>query len=128
MKNVLKPLAKSILIQLGLAASASATNAAIKKKVFGSGITTFIISNERMDDTLKIIKYLKESGLLVKGASESVKNEAKEEKSEFFSMLLGTLAASLLGNLLTRKGVKAKILGKGVIRASEGTTRAGQDF
>ena len=84
MKNVLKPLAKSILIQLGLAASASATSAAIKKKVFGSGITTFIISNERMDDTLKIIKYLKESGLLVKGASESVKNEAKEEKSEFF--------------------------------------------
>ena len=53
MKNVLKPLAKSVLIQLGLTAAASAINAAIKKKMFGSGMTTLIILNEKMDDIMK---------------------------------------------------------------------------
>ena len=61
--NVCKPLTKSVLIQLGLTAAASATDAAIHKKIFGSGTTTVIISNEEMNDIMKIIKSLVESGL-----------------------------------------------------------------
>ena len=64
--NVLKPSAKSVLVQLGLTA-ASATDAAIHKKMFGSSTTTFIISNEEMNDIMKNIKSLEEFGLLIKG-------------------------------------------------------------
>ena len=99
-KNVLKPLDKSVLISLGLAASASATEAAINKKMLGSGLNTLIISNEEINDIMKIVKSLEESGLLIKVVSETIKNEAKEQKDGFLSMLLGTLDASLLGNLL----------------------------
>ena len=104
MKNVLTPLAKSILILLGLTVAALATDAAIHKKMFGSGNTTLIISNEEMNNIMKIVKSLEESGLLIKEVSETIKNEAKEPKVGFLSMLLGTLGASLLGNLLTGKG------------------------
>ena len=93
--NVFKPLAKSVLISLGLTAAASATDAAIHKKIFGTCFTTLIISNEEMDDTMKIVKSLEESGLLIKGMSETIKNEAKELKEGFLSRLLGTLGASL---------------------------------
>ena len=75
--NVLKPLAKNVLILLGLTAAASATDAAIHKKMFGSGNITIIISNEEMNDIMKIIKSLEESGLLIKDVSEKIKNEAK---------------------------------------------------
>ena len=68
---------------------------------------------------MKIIKSLEESGLLTKGVSETIKHEAKEQKGGFLGMLLGTLGASLLRNLLA---------GKGTIRAGEGIIRAGQDF
>ena len=112
--NVLKPLAKSVLIPLGLTASASAIDAAIHKKIFGSGNTTLIISNEEMNDIMKITKSLEESGLLIKGVSEKIKNEVKEQKRGFLSMLLGTTGAILLGNLLA---------GKGTIRAGKGTIR-----
>ena len=85
--NVLKPLAKSILIPLGLPAAASATDAAIHKKMFGSGArlqtskqTPLIILNEEMNNIMKIVKSLEESGLLIKGVSEFIKNEAKEQK------------------------------------------------
>ena len=87
MKNVLKPLAKSVLIPLGLTAATSATGAAIHKKMFGSGNTTLIISNEEMKDIMKITKFLEESGLLIKGVSETIKNEAKERRGGFLSML-----------------------------------------
>ena len=70
--NVLKPLAKSILIALGLKAAASATDAAIHKKMFGFGNTTLIIFNEEINDIMKIIKSLEESGLLIKGISEAI--------------------------------------------------------
>ena len=125
MKNVLKPLAKSVLIPSGLTAAA-ATDAAIQKKIFGSVVTTVIISNEEMDDIMKIIKSVKESGLLIEGVSKTIKNEAKEQKGGFLSMLIGTLGASILGNLLTGKG--AIRTGEGAIRADEGMVRAGQDF
>ena len=74
---------------------------------------------------MKIIKSLEESGLLIKGVSKTFKNEAKEQKGKFLSMLLGTLGASLLGNLLTGKGAIATIQGRGTIKAAEGTVRAG---
>ena len=77
MKDVLKPLAKSVLIPLGLTAAASATDAAIHKKMFGSGMTTLIILNEEINDIMKIVKSVEESGLLKKGVSETIKNEAK---------------------------------------------------
>ena len=103
MKNVLKPLAKSVLIPLGLTAAA-ATDAAIHKKTFGSGVTTLIISNEDMNDDMKIVKSLEESSLLLRRISEAIENEAKEQKGGLLGMLLGTLGARLLGNLLTDKG------------------------
>ena len=77
-----------------------------------------------MEDLIKIVKSLEDSGVLLKGVTESVQNEVKEQKGGFLSMLLGTLGASLLGNLLTGKGVNKK--GKGIHRAGEGTARAGE--
>ena len=78
--NVLKPLAKSVLIPLGLTPAASATDAIIHKKMFGSSVTTLIISNEEMNNIMKIIKSLEVSGLLIKGVSETIKNEVKNQK------------------------------------------------
>ena len=124
MKSVIKPLAKSVLIPLGLTAAASAADAGIHKKILGSGQpnnnTTLIVSNNKMDDILKIVKSLEDSGVLLKGVSETIQHEAKEQEGVFLSMLLGTLGASLLGDMLS-KGLS----GKGVIRAGEGTIRAG---
>ena len=62
------------------------------------------ISNEETNYIIKIVKSLEESGLLIKGVSETIKNEAKEQKAGFLGMFLGTLGASLLGNLLSGKG------------------------
>ena len=75
----------------------------------------------KIEDIMKIVKSLEESELLIKGFSETFKNQAKEQKGEFLRMLLGTLGASLLGNLLTSQG-------KDTIREGEGTIRAGHDF
>ena len=123
-KSVIKPLAKSVLIPLGLTAAASAADAGIHKKILGSGHnnnTTLIISNDEMDDILKIVKCLENSGLLLKGVSETIQNEAKEQKGGFLSMLLCTLGASLLGDLLTKN-----LSGKGVIRGGQEVIRAGE--
>ena len=101
-KNVIKPLAKSVLISLGLIAAASASDAGIHKKILGSrNMTTLIISNDEIEDIIKILKSLEDSGLLLKGVAEAVQNEVKEQKGRFLSMLVGKLHASLLGNLLT---------------------------
>ena len=86
--------------------------------------TTLIISNHEMED-IKIVKYLEDSGLLLKGVSETVQNEAKEQKGGFLSMLLGTLGASLLGNILTGQGINRAGKGKGINRAGEGIVRVG---
>ena len=91
--NLLKPLAKSILIPFGLTAAAAATDAAIHKKMFRSGTTTLITSNEEMNDIMKIFKSLDESDLLIKGLSETIKNEAKEQKRGFLGMPLNNLGA-----------------------------------
>ena len=87
MKNVIKPLAKSVLIPLGLTAAASAADAGIHKKILGSGTTTLIISNDEMEDIIKIVKSLEDSGLLLKGDSETIKNEAKKHKGGFIIIL-----------------------------------------
>ena len=79
-----------------------------------------------MKDLIKIVKSLEDSGLLLKGVTESVKNEVKEKKVGFLSMLLGTLGASFLGNLLTGKGMHRIGKGKGIHRAGEGIVRAGE--
>ena len=77
---------------------------------------------------MEIVKSLEEPGLLIKGVKKTIKNEAQKQKGGFLSKLLSTLGASLLGNLQTGKGVKAKIPRREIIRIGEQTTRAGQDF
>ena len=111
MKNVIKPLAKSVLIPLELTAAVSAADAGIQKKIFGFGNTTLIISNYEMEDVIKIVKSLNDSGLLLKGVSEIIQNAAKEQKGEILSMLLGTPGANLFH-----------------ILADEGMNRAGEGF
>ena len=122
-KIVIKLLARSVLVPLGLTAAASAADAGIHKKILGSGRnknnTTLIISNDEMDDILKIVKSLEGSGVLLKGVSETIQNETKEQRGRFLSMLLGTSGASLLSNLLTEN-----LSGKGVIRGDEGVISA----
>ena len=76
-KNVIKPLAKSVLIPLGLTAAASAADAGIHKKILGSGNTTLIISNEEMNDIVKIVQTLEDSNILLKGITKTVQNEVK---------------------------------------------------
>ena len=112
LKSVIKPLG-----MLGLAAAASTTDAAIHKKVLGSGNhTRLIISNDDMQDLLKIIKSLENSGVLLDGITETVKNEVEEQRGGFLSTLLNVLGSSILDNILS---------GKGIIRAGEETIRAG---
>ena len=115
--KVALPLAKNVLAPLGLTAAMSAIDGSIHKKIHGSGATKgagvkLIIEQEDMNDIIKIIKALENSCILLKGVSKTIKNETKEQKSGFLSMLLGPLGASLLGNLLTG--------GRGIIRAGEG--------
>ena len=123
-KNVIKRSAESVLIPLGLTAAASAADAGIHKKILESGNTTLIISNEEMNDVIKIVQALEDSNILLKGVTKTIENETKEQKGEFLSMLLGTLGASLLGNLLTRKEIEragsGNNKGKGVVRAGYG--------
>ena len=83
MKRVLTPLAKSVLLLLGLSAGMSVADAAIQKKIYGSGTIAVVISNEEMKDIRRIVKSHKESGLLIKGISKTIKNEAKEPKEDF---------------------------------------------
>ena len=105
------------------------------KKILGSGnrpssstshMTKLIISNDEIGDTIKKVKSLEDSDLLLKGVTEAVQNEVKEQKGGFLSILLGTLGASLLGNLLTGKGIHRTGKGKGIHRAGEGIVRAGE--
>ena len=126
-KNVIKPLAKSVLIPLGLTAAASAAaHAAIYERILGSGnMTTLIISNDEIEDIIEIVKSLEDSRLLLKGVTETAQNERKEQKGGFLSMLLGTLVASLLGNLLIGKGIYRAGKSKGINRTSKEVLRAG---
>ena len=95
-----------------------------RKKNVGSAPTTLIMSNDEMKD-IGTVKSLKVSSLLLKGVSKTIQNEAKEQEGGFLSMLLGTLGASLLGNILAGKGINRA--GEGVIRAGYGNKK-GQDY
>ena len=129
LKNILKPLAKSVFIALASTAAASRTISAIQKKIFGSGMTTLITSNEEMINTMKKINFIEDTGFLIKCVSETIKNEAKEQRGGFLIMLLGTLGVSLLGSLLTGNGTKrSKIPRQKIIRAGEGMIRAEKNF
>ena len=118
------PLAKIVLAPLGITAAASAIDAGIQKKMLSSGTTTLIISNEEINDTMEIVQALEDSNNLLKWVTETIKNETKERKGRFLSMLLVTLGASLLGNLLTGKGIlragSGNKKGKGIVRAGTG--------
>ena len=80
---------------------------------------TLTISNEEINEIMKLVQSLEKSGLLINGVSKTIKNKAKEQKGRFLNMLLGTLGASLLGNLLSDKGI---------MRAGEETIAVGQGF
>ena len=115
------PLAKNVLAPLGITAPASAIDAGTqKKKIHRSGTTTFIISNEEMNDIMKNVQALEDSNNLIKGVTKTIEDETKEQKGGFLSMLLGTLGASLLVNLLAGKGIARAGSGKGIVRAGYG--------
>ena len=127
--NVAIPLAKNILVPLGVTAAASAIDVVIQKKIHSSGATTLIISNEETNDIMKIVQSLEDSNILLKGVTKTIENEAKMRKGGFS---LGTSGASLLGNLLTGKRIvraesgnplpsaSQNKKGKGIVRAVSG--------
>ena len=102
---------------LGLTAAMSAIDGSIQKKMRGEGVK-LVIKQEDMNDIMKIIEALENSGILLKGVTKTIENETKEQRGGFLNMLLRTLGASLLGNLLTG--------GKGIVRAGEGVIRVGE--
>ena len=110
--KVAMPLSKNVLAPLGLSAAMSAIDGSIQRKTRGSGVK-LIIEPEDMNDIMKIIEALEDSGILLKGVSKTIENETKEQRGGFLSMLLDTLGASLSGNLLTG--------GKGILRAGKGS-------
>ena len=91
-------------------------------------MTRLVISNNEIEDIIKIVKSLDDSGSLLEGVTKTVQNDVKEQKGGFLSMLLGTLGASLLGNLLTGKGIYRAGKGKGVLRAGYGNNNSKMDF
>ena len=113
--KVAMPLAKNVLSPLGLTAAMSAIDVNIQNKIHGSGVK-LIIEEEDMKDITKAIEALENSGILLKVVSKTIGNETKEQTGGFLGMLLETLGASLLGNLLT---------GKGIMRAGDGIVRGG---
>ena len=118
--KVAMPLAKNVLAPLGLTAAMSAIDGSMQKKIHGSGIK-LIIEKEDMQDIITIIKELENFDILLKGVSKTIENEIKEQRGGFLSMLLETLGASLLGNLLTGKGIMRA--GEGIVRAGEGSKK-----
>ena len=119
--KVAMPLAKNVLAPLGLTATMSAIDGSIQKKIHGSGVK-LIIEQEDMNDIMKIIEVLENSGILLKGVSKTIENGTKEQRGGFLSMLTGTLGASLLGNLLTG-GTGMMKAGEGIVRAGEGSKK-----
>ena len=113
LKSVIKP-----LVLLGLTAASSAIDAGVQKKIYGSGATTLVISNEEINDIAKIVLGLEDSGILLKVVTKTIKNETKRR---FPIYVTGHIRSCLLGDLLTKKSS-----GKGAVRAGEGFLRAGE--
>ena len=120
-------LAKNILAPLGITAASSAKNGAIQKKIHGSGTTTLIISNEEMNDIIKIVQVSEDSEILLKGITKTIKNETKKQNGRYLSMSLGTFASTLLGNMFARKRIVRAGYGnkggKGIVRAGYGSKK-----
>ena len=93
LKSVMKPFGL-----LGLTAASPAIDVGVQKNIYGSRTTTLVISDEEMNGIMQIVEALGNSGILLKGVTKTIKNETKEQKGGFLSMLLGTLGASLLGD------------------------------
>ena len=122
--KVALPLAKNVLAPLGLTAAMSAIDGSIQKKIYGSGVK-LIIEQEDMNDIIKIIEALENSGILLKGVTKTIENETKEQGAGFLGMLLGILGVSLSGNLLTgAKGIMRA--DDAIVRAGDGIVRAGE--
>ena len=123
LRKLAGPLMK-VAIPLGTTAAASAIDAGIQKTLHCSGTKTLIGLNEEINDIMKIVQALEDSNIFLIGVTKTIKNETKEQKGEFLSMLLGTLGASLLGNLLEGKGIvragSGNKKGKGIVRAGTG--------
>ena len=115
--KVAMPLAKNVLAPLCLTAAVSAIDGSIQKKIHGSEVK-LTVEEEDMKDIIKIIEALENSRILLKGVSKPIENETKKQRGRFLSMLLGTLGASSLGNLLSS--------GKDIMRSGEGIIRAGE--
>ena len=117
------PLAKNVIAPSGITAAASAIDA----EIHGSGSTTLTISNKEMNDIMKIVQAPEDSKILLKGVTKTIKNETTEQKGGLLSMLLGTLGASLLGNLFAGKGIvragSGNKKGKGIVRAGSGNKK-----
>ena len=122
--KVATPLAENVLAPSGITPATSAIDAGIQNKIHGSGTATLITSNEEMNDVMKIVQVLEDSNILLKRVTKAIKNETKEQKGGFLSILLGTLGASLLGNLLSGKRIVragfGNKKGKGIVRAGYG--------
>ena len=118
--KVVIPLAKNVLAPLRLTAAMSAIDGGIQKKMRGEGVK-LVIEQEDMNDIIKIIEALENSGILLKGVTKTIENETKKQRGGFLSMLLGTLGASLLGNLLSGKGLAHA--GEEIVRAVEGVKK-----
>ena len=126
--KVVMSLAKNVLAPLGLTAAMSAIDGSIQKMIHGSGVK-LIVEQEDMNDIMKIIEALENSGILLKGVSKTIENETKEQRGGFLSMLLGILGANLLGSLLTggkrmmRAGERIVRVGDGIVKEGEGSKR-----
>ena len=118
--KVAMPWAKNVPPPLGLTAAISAIDGGIQKKMRGEGVK-LIIEQEDMNNIIKIIEALENSGILLKRVTKTIDNETKEQRGGFFSMLLETLGASLIGNLLSGKGLARA--GEGIVRAGEGVKK-----
>ena len=125
--KVALPLVKNVLASLGLTAAMSAIDGGIQKKIHVSGVK-LIIEQKDMKDIMKIVKALENFGILLKGVNKTIKNETKKQRGGFLSMLLGTLGAILLVNLLKggKGSVASRAKGEGIMRTGEGIVRAGE--
>ena len=103
--KVAVPFAKNILAPLGIIATASLIDAGTQSKIHGSGAAALIISNEEMNDIMKIVQAFEYSNILLEGATETIKNETRKQEGRFLGTLVGTLGSILLGNLLSEKGI-----------------------
>ena len=120
--KVAVPLVKNVLAPLGITAATSAIDAGIQKKIHSSGTTTPIISDKEMNKIMEIVLALEDSNILWKGVTRTLKNQSREQRGGYLGMLLGTLAFTLLENMLwgfLRTGYGDK-KGKGIARAGYG--------